>query len=328
MRPACLLHVGLLIFLVGLLPQSLLGQSIDEAVKSGLQIVQKAARNYPEHRQCFSCHHQTLPMHAMAVAASFGFEVDSTLLEEQDRFTRTSFHSRLDGLREGRGIGGAAMTVGYGLWALDLAAMDHDETTSAMVSYLLHSQEDNGSWDAPSNRPPLEESDVMATTIAAYYLQQFAPAERRVQVSDALGKARAWLETAERISQEDRNGRLWGLVLLDGDPGDVDAARAEVLASQREDGGFGQLDGMPSDAYATGQALYVLQASGVDTNDPAYQRGMQFLLKTQQPDGSWHVKTRSKPIQIYFDNGDPHGKDQFISIAATSWAVAALAGAR
>jgi hypothetical protein len=27
----------------------------------------------------------------------------------------------------------------------------------------------------------------------------------------------------------------------------------------------------------------------------------------------------------FFDNGDPHGKDQFISIAATCWAVAALA---
>jgi hypothetical protein len=50
-----------------------------------------------------------------------------------------------------------------------------------------------------------------------------------------------------------------------------------------------------------------------------------FLLKTQQPDGSWLVETRSKPIQKFFDNGDPHGKSQFISITATGWAVAALA---
>ena len=40
---------------------------------------------------------------------------------------------------------------------------------------------------------------------------------------------------------------------------------------------------------------------------------------------SWLVKTRSKPIQKFFDNGDPHGKNQFISISATSWATAALA---
>ncbi len=48
-------------------------------------------------------------------------------------------------------------------------------------------------------------------------------------------------------------------------------------------------------------------------------------VDSQEPDGSWHVVTRSKPVQIFFDNGDPHGKDQFISVLATNWAVAALA---
>jgi N-acyl-D-amino-acid deacylase len=32
-------------------------------------------------------------------------------------------------------------------------------------------------------------------------------------------------------------------------------------------------------------------------------------------------------VQVFFDNGDPHGKHQFISVAATCWAVAALAAA-
>jgi hypothetical protein len=49
------------------------------------------------------------------------------------------------------------------------------------------------------------------------------------------------------------------------------------------------------------------------------------LLKTQQADGTWHVVTRSKPIQTYFETGFPHGKDQFISSAATGWAATALA---
>ena len=38
------------------------------------------------------------------------------------------------------------------------------------------------------------------------------------------------------------------------------------------------------------------------------------LLKTQRGDGSWFVKSRSKPVQVYFDNGDPHERDQFIPI--------------
>ena len=54
---------------------------------------------------------------------------------------------------------------------------------------------------------------------------------------------------------------------------------------------------------------------------------MRFLLDTQRPDGNWRVASRSKPIQPYYetDDEDPLGKDQFISIAGTSWAVTALA---
>ena len=82
---------------------------------------------------------------------------------------------------------------------------------------------------------------------------------------------------------------------------------------------------MESDAYATGQAVYVLRLAGVPADDAGVQKAVDYLVRTQEADGSWHVVTRSKPIQTFFDNGDPHGKDQFISIPATSWAVAALA---
>jgi hypothetical protein len=51
---------------------------------------------------------------------------------------------------------------------------------------------------------------------------------------------------------------------------------------------------------------------------------VDFLLKTQREDGSWLVRSRSKPFQTYFESGFPHGKDQFISMAATGWATAAL----
>jgi hypothetical protein len=108
----------------------------------------------------------------------------------------------------------------------------------------------------------------------------------------------------------------------------------ELLSkSQREDGGWGQTPVMQSDAYATGQALLMLvQTNGYSKksihDSGFYRKGIDFLLRTQQEDGSWHVVTRSKPVQVYFDNGDPHGKDQFISMMATSWATAALANYR
>jgi hypothetical protein len=37
------------------------------------------------------------------------------------------------------------------------------------------------------------------------------------------------------------------------------------------------------------------------------------------------VTSRSKPFQQYFETGFPHGKDQFISSHASSWAVVSLA---
>ena len=98
------------------------------------------------------------------------------------------------------------------------------------------------------------------------------------------------------------------------------------MQAQHPDGGWGQTAGRPSDAYATGQVLFVLTKTGTRRDDPAARRAAAYLLRTQHADGSWRVETRAKPVQPDFDNGDPHGKHQFLSVAAGSWAVAALAG--
>ena len=106
----------------------------------------------------------------------------------------------------------------------------------------------------------------------------------------------------------------------------VRGATQELLQAQRPDGGWAQLPDMESDAYATGSALVALhQAGGLAVDDRAYRRGLGYLLSTQRDDGSWHVVSRSKPFQTYFESGYPHGKDQFISIAAGGWATTALA---
>lgn len=81
---------------------------------------------------------------------------------------------------------------------------------------------------------------------------------------------------------------------------------------------------MASSPYATGRSLVALQLGGLPVSDPAYQRGIQWLLSTQQEDGSWYTKTRAFGFQSYFDAGFPHGYDQWMSAAGTSWAAMAL----
>jgi N-acyl-D-amino-acid deacylase len=300
-------------------------EKVRQAVAAGLKIVTAAAKNYPNNQTCFSCHHQTLPMLAVVAARQRSLNVDEELLPAQAEFTRASFHEDLDDLKQGGGIGGRAMTVGYGLWALRLAEIKPDETSEAMAVYLLKTQQEDGHWSKQTVRPPLEDSDVTCTVLAAYGLQKFAAEDLRAEAAEAINKAKRWLAEAKLESQEDRAAHLLGIGWLGGEETGLAAAREQLLSAQRDDGGWGQLNEMPSDAYATGQTLFILQATGFESSAAAYQRGMSFLLRSQCDDGSWRVVTRSKPVQPYFDNGDPHGKNQFISIPATCWAVAALA---
>ena len=107
----------------------------------------------------------------------------------------------------------------------------------------------------------------------------------------------------------------------DGDDRTVGVSRCR---QERGDGGWAQTPHLESDAYAAGQALYTLRQLGVSAADPALQRGVAFLLRTQQEDGSWHVKSRPMKIQPYFESGFPSEHDQWISQAATAWATMAL----
>ena len=60
---------------------------------------------------------------------------------------------------------------------------------------------------------------------------------------------------------------------------------AGILAIQRADGGWSQTPDLKSDAYATGQTLFALAEAGTLTpSDPAYQKGVKFLLATRHAD--------------------------------------------
>ena len=123
-----------------------------------------------------------------------------------------------------------------------------------------------------------------------------------------------------------------GTVKREASASDADAAStktlaAAILAQQQPDGAWAQHGGVAADAYATGQALYVLAKSGVAPADPAYQRGIGYLLATQNANGAWRVTSRAPKFQAFFNSGFPYGGDQWISAWATGWATMALAQA-
>jgi N-acyl-D-amino-acid deacylase len=104
----------------------------------------------------------------------------------------------------------------------------------------------------------------------------------------------------------------------------ITKALRAVQSLQRADGGWSDMASMESNAFTTGKVLVALRAAGVSAADGVFRRGVKFLLDTQQEDGSWYVRSRALAFQPYFDNGYPHGYDQWISAAGAGWATAAL----
>jgi Squalene-hopene cyclase C-terminal domain len=155
-------------------------------------------------------------------------------------------------------------------------------------------------------------------------LQLYAPKPYQAEYERAVELAARWLAKADARTTEYYLWKLQGLAWAGRDKGAIAQAAHDVLALQRDDGGWADLPSMSSNAYATGRALVALQAAGLAVSDAAYRRGMQFLLANQLADGSWYVRTRALGFQPYFETGFPHGVNQSISAAATSWATMAL----
>ena len=171
----------------------------------------------------------------------------------------------------------------------------------------------------------MSSGEFQATALAIYALKRYGRPVDETSTMQTIANAAGWLQRSVPASTQDRAFQALGLEWAGlADPA-KESARA-LIAAQRNDGGWSQMTTLESDAYATGQVLFALhQAGRMPTTDAVYRRGVDYLLRTQAADGSWHVKSRSIWLQPYFESGFPYGRDQFISAAGTAWASLALA---
>jgi N-acyl-D-amino-acid deacylase len=167
--------------------------------------------------------------------------------------------------------------------------------------------------------------------LALFVLKQFGPpkdasgaAALQERIDAAVTRGRDWLLASKPTSTEDKVFHLRGLVDAGVAAREIEAARDRLLKEQLKDGSWAQRADMSGDAYATATVLVALRRAGIDASHDAYKKGVKYLLDTQSDEGAWVVQTRSRPLQRFFDNGDPGGKSQFISFAATNWAILAL----
>lgn len=364
-----------------------------DAFKRSLELIRGSVDRYPQHRDCFSCHHQAVPLFALHSARkpSFGNDgpikasPDTERIEQILEFSRKSLESHRDDLRAGKELDGRGLTLGYALWTEAVGKADWGELHRDLLDNALATQQPDGRWRVHSIRPPAAASDAMATALVLFGLIEEAKARiaRRQPFSESLPlwqavyRARRWmLRQSDPTNTEDACGLLWIDYLTDDmankmkppgippghggsyadDPAwkewlkafkvaDAAAGRAPVkdrstvihrlnalLEQQNEDGGWGQDAERDSDAYSTATVLLLWAETNSDYKLgayrlPGYRKGLDYLIRTQGEDGSWHVSSRATPVQEYFDNGDPHETDQFISMMATSWSASVLANA-
>jgi ankyrin repeat protein len=295
------------------------------AVSRAIPLLQRSDVQFMAKSGCVSCHNNSLTAMTVSAARRHGIAVDDEVARTQAKAIGAYLHSWRDRAIQGIGIPGDADTISYVLLGLAAENYPADPGTDAMARFLKGQQRADGHWDLLAHRPPIESTPVQVTAMSMRALQVYAPAALRVEYEPAIRRAAEWIARAEARTTEEHAFKLLGLH-WSRRPAQVRTAAAALIAEQRGDGGWSQLPTIASDAYATGQALYALAESGaVRVTHPAYQAGVRFLLKTQLADGSWFVKSRAVALQPHFEAGFPHGRDQFISAAATNWAALALA---
>ena len=312
------------------------------AVERSLPLIQKGAATWSERQRCGACHHHPMMLRTIAMAQRHGFAIDA------ERFKAEI--ARFEGVPQGRFQGeqrrtamkaALASEAGVLSWSLrnggdtsfgnpwflssfaDAGVRSDAVETEALL--IARMQLRNGRWRAAPARAPIISSDFTATASAVKTLQAFAPSGDSGEIRNRIERATTWLRTTTPVTTDDSVFRLLGLHWTNSDKALIAEAVDRVRQQQNVDGGWAQLSGLNSDAYATGMVLVALHEAGdVRADDPMYQRGVKYLLETQEPDGSWLVHKRAVPLNDYFESGFPHGKFQFISYAGTCWATMAL----
>ncbi len=299
--------------------------AVRAAISKALPRLEAGSIGSAEKRQCFTCHSQAVPVFAFVEAKRQGFTVDEVNLKRQLQHTYDHLKRGLANYRQGKGQGGDVLTAGYALWTLDEGGWPTDDVTEAVSHYLLETQSDLKHWRHRGSRPPTSGSDFTATYVALRALNHFGTEDHQELIAERRKSVAEWLATTHPVETEDFVFRLSSLQYVDCESKEREEAAASLLTLQRDDGGWGQKADMDSDAYATGSAITALIHDGhIQQTNESIRKGIAYLLSTQLDDGTWRVTTRAKPVQEYFESDFPHGKDQFISVAATAWSTLAL----
>lgn len=292
-----------------------------KAVEQAVALLQSSSPKFLKVSGCASCHHQFLPIMAYTKARQHGATVNEAAAHNDVMSVAAMIRPFQEELLKNKlRLPNPPITMSMALVAMADGGYPADDLTRVMIEVITQWQMADGGFHPFAARPPLEASAFTATALSLRALQLYGN-----NADGAVRRAADWLARSTPQTNEDRAMQVLGLTWAKADRAVIEVAAQALIAQQRPDGGWAQLPEIETDAYATGQAMVALVTSGVvKATDPIYQKGVHALLRTQHADGSWLVRSRTFRFQPLKESGFPHGLDQWISAAGTSWASMAL----
>lgn len=259
---------------------------------------------WPVKNKCFSCHNNGDAARALFAAGRRGFAFDGAALESTRQWLR-----RPDGWKDnGPQVDYSDKKLATLQFAHALAASGgpRDALVEA-AEQVRRLQEKDGSWTVDADGlpgSPVTYGRLLATVVARSVL---ISADRE-KFADALNRAGRWLDAKKPVLVLD------AAALLYGERGDPEECLQILRRGQTRDGGWGPYVTSPPEAFDTALVLLGLAAHrrrlGVEE---MIRRGREFLIRTQERDGSWPETTRPPGAESYAQR-----------ISTTGWALLAI----
>jgi len=288
--------------------------SVRHAAQRGIDWLEPAAGDWQEHKKCYGCHVQAQTMMGLAIAQTNNYVVNADTLRALADFTRTKQDD--DGHEKDEGSGNQLTPTHFA--AMGMAYFDegsgvkNDSTLLRYVDWMIGRVDSTGAFPQDYEQAPIAQGTINSTANAVTSFMQAYAQTGTAKYKSAADQGLAFIASEKPKTTQDKVFKVIALSRF-GDPAQREAAASivqKLKTEQKADGGWSESPDMKkSDAFATGQVLYAFKEAGVSPESEEFSNGVRYLLRTQDPSGSWTGSS-----------------DRPSSFAPTMWAVIGLAG--
>ncbi len=262
------------------------------AAQRGIEWLQPASIAWQQWNTCYGCHIQSQVVMGLAVAKKNGYIVDDQAAINLAKFTETQ--QKPDGSYDREGEGSTAFAgMGMAYWD-DWKGIKQDPALLKAADFLLAKQD-------PSGQLPYGQDEEHAVALGSLvHTANTLTAFRRAydesndaRYKTAADRALAWIATASAVTTQDKVFKILALARFGGDANKsvVEQLVEQLTAEQTVNGGWREntTDFKEPNPFSTGQVLYAFKQAGVSVNSSSFMKGVQYLLGSQEVDGSWKV---------------------------------------